>query len=343
MLEYPYEGEPKDEVERRERQVFDIATHAASSYSSVFKKADNSQKKMTLELLREALRHNPESISRILRAVFHLPKARQDEFSGLLEKTELGHIISASSLIADRVVALRVLREMVFEPAHRKVVKERGELDVLVRDNTWIFGEGFHFTMPETGLTKIMDRVSDQLALRRAKGTKGRKPDGKIGRIDSFMGRIVPHADRQHHEFLLIELKRPSLALGRKELDQLEDYMSALLAQPDFLSTSTFWNFYLVGTEYDDVVKERITQKERPPGLLIDKPNHKAWVKSWAELIRDAEGRLNFVQEKLQIQVSASEIEERISQLKSSILRSETTTRPSTDAITKIPLVAAPA
>jgi hypothetical protein len=38
---YPYEGDPKNEVERRERQVFDIATHAVSSYSRDFKKADN--------------------------------------------------------------------------------------------------------------------------------------------------------------------------------------------------------------------------------------------------------------------------------------------------------------
>lgn len=140
---YPYEGDPRDEVERRERQVFDIATHAVSSYSRDFKRADNSLKKMTLGLLREAISHNPESVSRILKAVFNLPKIRQDEFSELLQRTELANIISASSLIADRVVALSVLREMVFEPRHRRSTKERGELDVLIRDNTWVFGEGF--------------------------------------------------------------------------------------------------------------------------------------------------------------------------------------------------------
>ncbi|MET2825737.1 ATP-binding protein [Mesorhizobium shangrilense] len=318
---YPYEGDPRDEVERRERQVFDIATHAVSSYSRDFKKADNSLKKITLGLLREAISHNPESVSRILRAVFNLPKVRQDEFSSLLQKTELGHIISASSLIADRVVALKVLSEMVFEPKHRHTIKERGELDVLIRDNTWIFGESFHFTMAEVGLTKIMHRVSQELSLLRAKSAKARKPDGKVGRIDSFMGRVVPHPDRQHREFMLVELKRPLLVVGRKELDQLEDYVNAILAQPDFIGTSTFWNFYLVSGEYDPVVKERITQKDRPVGLYLDKPNHKVWVKSWAELIRDAESRLQFVQEKLQIEVTAEEIGERIAQLKSSILR----------------------
>ena len=142
-------------------------------------------------------------------------------------------------MIADRIVVLKVLREIVFEPNNRRTLKERGELDVLIRDNTWIFGESFHITMPEAGLTKIMNRVSAELSLKRSKRTKGLKPDGKSGRVDAFMGRIVPHADQQHREFLLLELKRPSLKVGRKEIDQLEDYVNAMLAQPDFVNTSS--------------------------------------------------------------------------------------------------------
>lgn len=320
---YPYEGDPRDEIERRERQVFDIATHAAVSYSKDFKKADNPLKKIALGLLKEALSNNPESVTRILKAVFNLPKVRQDEFSQLLDKTELGNIISASSLVANRIVALKVLREIVFSPKHRSTIKERGELDVLIRDNTWIFGEGFHLTMHEAGLSQIMDRVSDQISRKRNRGTSVRKLDGKIGRIDSFMGRVVPNENPQHREYLLIELKRPSIKIGRKEADQVEDYVNAILAQPDFINTSTQWNFFLVTSEYDVVVKERITQENRPIGLLIDKPNHKVWVKSWAELIRDCEARLKFVQEKLRIEVSAEEIQERIALLKASVLKSD--------------------
>jgi hypothetical protein len=165
-----------------------------------------------------------------------------------------------------------------------------------------------------------MNRVSEELALKRTKRV-GRKPDGKIGRIDSFMGRVVPNADRQHREFLLIELKRPSLSVGRREIDQLEDYVTAMVSQPDFINTSTFWNFYLVTSEYDEIVKERVTQKDRPVGLFLDKPNHRVWVKTWAQLIRDCESRLDFIQEKLQIDVSGEEILERIAQLKASILK----------------------
>jgi len=320
---YPYEGDPRDEIERRERQVFDIATHAAVSYSKDFKRADNPLKKIALGLLKEALSHNPESVTRILKAVFNLPKVRQDEFSQLLDKTELGNIIGASSLVANRIVALQVLREIVFSPKHRSTIKERGELDILIRDNTWIFGESFHLTMHEAGLTQIMDRVSEEIATKRVKGTPVRKLDGEIGRIDSFMGRVVPNENPDHREFLLIELKKPSIKIGRKEADQVEDYVNAILAQPDFINTSTQWNFYLVTTEYDDVVKQRITQENRPLGLFIDKPNHRVWIKSWAELIRDCEARLKFVQDKLRIEVSAEEIQERIARLKASVLKSD--------------------
>ncbi len=167
-----------------------------------------------------------------------------------------------------------------------------------------------------------MNRVSDELSLKRKKGTL-RKPDGKVGRVDSFMGRMVPSGNPNHREFLLIELKRPSTVVGRKESDQLEDYVVTILGQPDFINTSTNWNFYLVGSEYDEIVKQRINQENRPHGLMIDKPNCKVWVKSWAEIIRDCETRLNFIQEKLQIEVSTEEIQSRIAELKRSILKSE--------------------
>ena len=133
--------------------------------------------------------------------------------------------------------------------------------------------------------------------------------EGAVAFPHVVMGRLVPHGDLNHREFLLIELKRPSLSVGRKELDQLEDYVTAILGQPNFVNTSNTWNFYLVTSEYDDVVKQRITQDGLPKGVLINKPNHQVWVKSWAEILRDCEARLKFVQDQLQIEVSTEEIQ----------------------------------
>lgn len=317
---YPYEGDPRDEVERRERQVFDIATYAVSSHSREFARADSSLKKMTLTLLKEAVKHNPDALSTILRAVVNLPKTQQTEFSELLQRTELGNIISSSSLIADRIATLTVLRSMVFEPKYRQTVKERGQLDALVRDNTWLFGEQFHFTLPETGLSRIMKRVSEDLGSG-GKAKKITKADGKQGRADQFLGRIVPGPDKDRHEYLLIELKRPGLKIGRKELNQVQDYLDALRKQPDFSHTDTRWHFFLVTTEYDETVGAVINQAGRPVGVAQAGDNYTLWVKTWGEVLRESEARHQFIQDQLKVEVTDEQIDARIRDLAQSVMK----------------------
>ncbi|MBZ9812647.1 ATP-binding protein [Mesorhizobium sp. CA7] len=289
---YPYEGEPQNDVEVKERQVFDIATYAVSSYSRTFKRADVSMRRMTLTLLREALRHNPESITMILKAIVDLPKNKQDEFSSLLEKTNLGNIISASSLIADRVTALEVIKGMVFDPSRRISTRERGELDVIVQSNTWIFGEEFHISLPEIGLTRVMQRVATELGRPKRK-EQVKTPDGQIGRADAFLGRAIPYPDQNHKEFLLLELKRPSLVVGRKEMDQLESYAVTITGQPEYLDNSTAWTFFLMTTAIEPKQMHRVTQANRPPGLFLDMPRAKVWSKHGAkssEMLRQGSG-----------------------------------------------------
>lgn len=91
--------------------------------------------------------------------------------------------------------------------------------------------------------------------------------------------------------------------------------------QPDYVNTTTTWNFYLVTSEYSDVVAPRINQADRAPGLYLDGENYRVWVKPWAELIRDCEARLDFVQEKLRVEVSDEDIEQRIASLRESMVK----------------------
>lgn len=303
---YPYEGDPTDELQRRERDVFDMATYAVSNYSKEFRKADTPLKRITLTLLREALRHNPDSLTQILHAVVGLPKERQNQFSALLKKTELSNIIAASSLIADRIAFLQTLRQAVFFDPDKKALRERGGLDVLVRDNSWIFGEQFHLAVPEVGLTRVIERVADDLGRKRV----GRvvKPDGKTGRVDQLLGRSIPGPFQEKREYLIVELKRPSAVADRKMLNQIPDYALALAGAPDFARTDTRWNFFLVVGAYDDVVRQAITQEGRELGIAYRQPNYTVWVRCWSEILRDCDARLQYIQDHLKVQISDEEI-----------------------------------
>ena len=131
----------------------------------------------------------------------------------------------------------------------------------------------------------------------------------------------MPHSDAGKREYLLIELKRPSLKLGRKELDQVEDYVNASRDEPEFLHTDTSWNFFLVASEFEPEIESRIYQKDRPHGLFLNGDNFQFWIKTWAEVVRENEARLQFVQQKLQVEVSDSEIEDRIKELQQLVTR----------------------
>ncbi|RKQ68848.1 histidine kinase/DNA gyrase B/HSP90-like ATPase [Litorimonas taeanensis] len=316
---YPYKQDPQNAAEKAEQEVFAVTTRVASTYSKTFREAHDSQKEMMLSLLKQAFISNPDSLTTILSAVFGLPKNKQDDFADLLEKTELVNIVETAQFIYERITIIEVLKKVVFDKDLRKHVKERGQLDTLIQNNTWLFGENFHITLHEAGLTRIMNRVCSDMGKKR----KGRKPvktiKGKSARVDTFLGRSVPHPDAEKKEFLVIELKAPKIKLTKKEADQIENYALTLSKQHDFKGTNTDWNFYLIGTEYDDYVRDKITEDNRPQGVFYIKNGVTIWIKTWAEIIRACEGRLAFIQMKLNLTISDEEIKSRIDELTAKI------------------------
>lgn len=119
--------------------------------------------------------------------------------------------------------------------------------------------------------------------------------------------------------------------VGRHEFNQIEEYAVALTKQPEYLNTSTSWNFFLVTTDVAADQLHRITQPNRPTGLFVELERGKVWVKRWGEVLREAEGRLKFVGDILDVEVSDEEIDQRFATLKASILRQRKD--PETDAV----------
>ena len=92
-----------------------------------------------------------------------------------------------------------------------------------------------------------------------------------------------------------------------------------LSKQHDFKGTNTDWNFFLIGTEYDDYIQDKISEDNRPQGVFYSKNGVTVWIKTWAEIIRACEGRLAFIQNKLNLTISEEEIKNRIDELTAKI------------------------
>src|SRR5215470_2334095 len=304
---YPYRGEPASEPERAERAVFDVVSGTLVPH--IPKRRDDAR--LTLSLLRDAIRHDPEKLTVILHEVVSLSEADRDTLTRLLSETTLSAIIRSANLVASRSKFLAGLEHLLFDPVDSQSVGERDHLHKILERELWVFGEAYHLMSSERGLTELV-RTHLRLAGLPVKGIEPvRRWDGKRGRVDLHLAARYQEHDRVRH--LVVELKAPDITLGRKELDQVEDYATTVLGNSVFSSDRSQWDFILVGTDFDDLVDNRIDGEDRELGQFLSppkkpgRPRVRAFVRRWRDIIDENRRRLEFVASALEHDPSISE------------------------------------
>jgi hypothetical protein len=211
---YPYSAEPATPIERAERQVFDIVALNVNKHLPEFSDASRLTKAFQLRMLRQAIERGPDELQLILKEVLDLPPRKQQELAKLLEEADLGNIISASRLVADRLKFVHGLETLLFDPDSKKLLKERSQLHRMLADNTWVFGEQFNLTVDDQSLTEVLRKhrklIGDDVII----DTPVKRIDGKTGIVDLMMSRSVPQSRSNEREHLVVELKRPSVKVG---------------------------------------------------------------------------------------------------------------------------------
>jgi hypothetical protein len=298
---YPYEGDPKDKVEEAERQVFDVVAVNVNSYLSDFDDSSLTNKRLTFNLIKQALKENPETLHRIFQDVLNLPKEYQDDLAELLEKTTLSAIISSAKLVANRLDFLRGLELMLFDKESKKKLLERDQLHQVLAKETWIFGEEFHLTSNEETLNEVLAKFRVEILKPLDDDSPVKLEDGATGRIDLMLARSVPQPRADEREHLVVELKRPAKKICTKVLGQIEDYAIAVAKDERFLNTKTKWVFWAISNEMTEEARRKANQRERPSGLVFDDAELRitVWAKTWGQIIQDCKGRLNFFKAKL--------------------------------------------
>jgi hypothetical protein len=300
---YPYPGEPKDTLERAERDLFEVvAVTAAKAVQS----SDQPSRRFSLRLLREAVESNPTALNKILKEVLELPQDRVDELHKLLSHTPLTAIITASKTIANRLDFLSGLDQILFDAEPKKETLERRQLHRMLAQETWLFGEEYALTGDDERLTAVLVKHLTLLGedVELADGPPITREDGSVAIPDLVLSRQV----KQHQnalEHLVVELKRPSVDIGADELQQIEDYAFAVASDERFNQPNVTWEFVIVGNNLRGSAERRARQSGRPEGLVHDGDDGvRVWARTWAELIGDAKHRLKFVQDSLEYQSS---------------------------------------
>lgn len=304
---YPYEGEPETETERAERAVFDVVSGTLSTQISG-KKSDT---RLTLALLKSALRAAPESLQTILHEVVSLNEDDRDALTSLLGEVTLPAIIKAANLVTNRNKFLLALEHILFDPEDSGTVGEKAHLHPLLEQELWIFGEAYNAMNSERGLTELL-RTHLKLTGLPSSGVQPVKLwDGKSGRIDLHLAAQAKEFDRVHH--LVVELKAPGVELKREHLDQVENYANAILSNDAFASGTSTWEFVLVGTSWDGVVENRLNEDTIVSGQFFSpaqkagRPRVRGYVRKWRDVIDENKRRLEFMRSALEHDPSLQE------------------------------------
>jgi hypothetical protein len=304
---YPYKDEPTTEADKAERAVFDIVSSAL--VPQIPKRKDGAQ--LTLNLLRDALKTDPENLALLVSEFVALTEQDREALTRLLGETTLAGVIRAANLVTSRRKFLAGLEHLLFDPDDSKKVGERDHLHKILEHELWIFGEEYHFMNSERGLTQMLRTHLKLEGLPEGTVEPVKRWDGKSGRVDLHVAAKSQEHDRVRH--LVVELKAPGIVAGRKERDQIEDYVNVVVSTSAFASERAIWAFILVVTDYDEVIENSFKSENREIGLVLEperkpgRPAVRAYVRRWSDIIAENKRRLDFVTSSLEFDPSLAE------------------------------------
>lgn len=304
---YPYQGEPTNEPEKAERAVFDVVSGTLVSHISKTKK----DARLTLALLRDAIRHDPDKLTTILHEVVSLSEADRDTLTRLLSETTLSAIIRSANLVASRHKFLAGLEHLLFDPADAGTVGERDHLHKILEHELWVFGEAYHLMNSERGLTQLARTHLTLEGLPTNDLGAVKRWDGSSGRVDLHLA--AQYKEHDHIRHLVVELKAPDITLSQTELNQVEGYVNTVRTNAAFASGKSSWDFILVATDFDELVDDRIQAEYRDtgqflaPGAKAGRPRVRAFVRRWRDVIDENKRRLEFMTTALEHDPSIAE------------------------------------
>lgn len=302
---YPYDGEPEDDMKKAERDVFDVFAVQVNRAVPQLKSSSRQTKKLTYRLMREAINTNPASIKTILTEVFNLTQQQQDDLAELLTHTSLPDIIDTAKTVSDRLVFLQVLEEMVYNDSVGKAIKERTQFHKVLLKELWIFGEKYTLGTPDQSLRNLLKAHLNCLG--RDELTPEIPPEAveDLTRIPDLclFQQICPSYENFEH--LVIELKRPTLTLTLKEMDQIRDYALTVAENPMFDKTRTKWHFVLLGQRLDQHVQRALRNQTVGEGNFYNADNVSISVFEWSKIIQDNKLKYEYLRRKLNHQLSS--------------------------------------
>ncbi|QEZ48019.1 ATP-binding protein [Cupriavidus oxalaticus] len=286
-----------EEREWRLSNAKELVTAIYVADPTVFNAASKKQRKIIIRLLdRLAVSNENDAIFDVLNSVLELDEQAVKTLADQLQQTSLENIVATIEILQRRHSAAAKLRALM--NVHYREVLETPDLQQIIEANTWLFGPAYEtLGAEEDSFTKIArtlrDRVPQIGVIDEEDVEASEDIAGAQRQTDLFLARRIPTLDsagRMFYRCVIIEIKRPGIALNVKHLRQLDDYANIIKKHPEFSSEKMRFELILLGrkiSSHDMEIESRMRQLlgRGELGLVSEDPRMKRYVLNWYTLL----------------------------------------------------------
>lgn len=308
-----YPGISHEDAAWRHENAKSLVRTIYTADPAIFNSLTKKQRKVLVRLLDLlSVSSENESLFDILSSVLDLEQASLDALARQLKRTTLENIISTIELLQRRQQAVRDLRELM--NVHYADVLETPDLQKIIENNTWLFGAQYEtLGAEEATFTKIAKALRDgmkginNVEIEDIEGAA--TVEGANRQPDLFLARKFPSFDsfgKRFYRCIIIEIKRPSIALNIRHLRQLDDYAAIIKRHPEFNSENMRFELILIGRKISDSdieiasrLRQQLSRGEN--GLVTEDERMKRYILNWYTILDGFELTNSALLEKLKL------------------------------------------
>lgn len=283
----------------------------------LFKGLSKEQQKVSVGLINLLLdSEERNNILELIGQIVRLNSEEREELTTLLKKTTIGKISKTINLLEARYKVIELLKLLVFDL--KKFTSEIKHIQSVVEENFWILGEQYHLVSANEGFNKLLSKYLEVVNKVSNSDKKTKKVDNVESnrRPDVFICRkqCVPDSSDDHlpmEENLIVELKRPTVNIGKDQLRQVEDYLDIIINEEEFNSQKRLWKFYAISNKVDNYTKQQYEAfKDKGKRFLVKAiQNYEIYALTWDDVFMNFDLRHKFLVDKLEFDRSAIQAE----------------------------------
>lgn len=265
----------------------------------------------------------------ILDDIVSLTEEERAQFAKVLNSTSISRINKVVNIMHHRLESVEYLKTLVYDLT--KFTTEREHIQKVIEKCFWLFGEQYNLVSADTTFEKalaeyiyILDGKDKKDKIDISNPEHNRRPDIFLCRQN-----VVNDANSSSmlEENIIVELKRPSVNIGKTQHRQIEDYLDLIKNEPRFNATTRIWKFIVIGKtiEKDITDKYESFKHFNKRYLTYQQGRFEIYAMSWDDVFQEFKYRHQYILGKLKF--NKDTIRQAIADVESNIESANTITQ----------------